>query len=1131
MTISKLVSIVFWNIHSLGYKLLEPDLRNFLSNFDIVCLCETWLSDLDDNNDKVQLPGYKYRLFNRQRIRLQGRHSGGILIMWKDYLDDNMCIVDCSSEYVYFNIGNDSFVFAYAAPPDSTQMLREYNPMEKLESLLYENRCGNLRYFGDLNARTGSLIDSEIDITEKIPTRNNKDKNTNAQGRRLASICKTCGYCIVNGRLGNIDETSNFTYRAKTGNSVIDYLIVPALKLDMVKNFHIYDRVESDHIPLSFQTEVSIKTNATQVTRPDNHSRHSVTSQARRNPGQDRIARYVWRYELADSYRTKLTNQLINMAPGDVNNTVSNINTAILESASDMKQKQRKSTPDQRHKNHPWFDDECSRVKKDVVESFKMNIKHRTHENQTRYNEIKKRYNKLKRLKCRKYHNEFVRSLLTDKRENPKKFWEKFQWKSKSTKIGASREDLQTHFRNVFENPVTNMDRGWEEYVCKFNDWWRVHGEDQTSEILDGEITEEEIETSLKKLKSGKSPGMDSLIPEFFKTTQDILIPTLKLLFNEILQSGNYPALWQHQLLTPVYKKGDVTDPNNYRGISLTSIFSKIFLNIIYIRIESFSTRHRLISDEQGGFKKGRWTIDNIFTLHCYIKAALKKKNGHLYALFIDYSKCFDTISRNGLWYKLIKLGFSKKCVKLLMSVYSQVDLHLKYCGSIGEEIRSNIGLKQGCPLSAILYSLYSNDITVALSQNLDTDQLQLPNVLMFADDTVVFSECANRMKILIKNLESYTNKWGLKINLDKTKLMVFRNKNADGKKLEVEFTLNNEKISYVDNYRYLGIVFQYTGSWTEQLSEAKTKGHRASLILREKLRKAYSLPIKDTLDLYKSCVQSGLLYGCEIWGNMNTDSIESIQSDFAKYILGLRQSTPNLGTLAELGLLPYKRFIVYRVIKFWIRLLTEDLPLQRQAYNYLMKSKGNNWTTFVKNNLDNLGFSYVWLDQGVEDLDHFLNVLLRKIKDCHVQDYDALVRTMPRLKLLQYLQIDPCNLSQYLRMPLSPFIRKQLARIRLSSHNLVIETGRWRKPSPIPRDERLCTTCNLGVIDDEVHFIYECDHPEIESLRRIHVCVTDNQKTIDDLRILLMSADTATQRHLALFCYRAQCIKQKLIL
>ena len=97
--------------------------------------------------------------------------------------------------------------------------------------------------------------------------------------------------------------------------------------------------------------------------------------------------------------------------------------------------------------------------------------------------------------------------------------------------------------------------------------------------------------------------------------------------------------------------------------------------------------------------------------------------------------------------YKLEKAGFSTSIVKLLMSIYSKVDLYVRVHGNVGEKIDSTIGLKQGCPLSTILFSLFTNDIVSSVGTNLN---FQERFMLLFADDMIVFSEDAWKLRKMI---------------------------------------------------------------------------------------------------------------------------------------------------------------------------------------------------------------------------------------------------------------------------------------------------------------------------------------------------------------------------------------------
>ena len=108
---------------------------------------------------------------------------------------------------------------------------------------------------------------------------------------------------------------------------------------------------------------------------------------------------------------------------------------------------------------------------------------------------------------------------------------------------------------------------------------------DELSEIEDAifndEITEEEILNSVKSLNPSKSAGPDGIPPQFFIQAHETIMPVMLALFNRIFSTGVFPDCWCSAIIIPIYKKGDINSPSNYRGISLLDIFGKIFTNII----------------------------------------------------------------------------------------------------------------------------------------------------------------------------------------------------------------------------------------------------------------------------------------------------------------------------------------------------------------------------------------------------------------------------------------------------------------------------------------------------------------------------------------------------------------------
>ena len=167
-------------------------------------------------------------------------------------------------------------------------------------------------------------------------------------------------------------------------------------------------------------------------------------------------------------------------------------------------------------------------------------------------------------------------------------------------------------------------------------------------DYLNRPITMQEITEACRLLKRGKACGSDQILNEYLIESSDILSSHLCDMFNHILDYGIFPEKWAEGIIVPLYKKGNVHDVNNYRGITLLSCLAKLFTSILNRRISSFCKQNHTISDAQFGFRKGQSTVDALFVLTNVVQKFINE-NKRLYCAFIDLKKCFDTIYRNGL--------------------------------------------------------------------------------------------------------------------------------------------------------------------------------------------------------------------------------------------------------------------------------------------------------------------------------------------------------------------------------------------------------------------------------------------------------------------------------------------------
>ena len=130
------------------------------------------------------------------------------------------------------------------------------------------------------------------------------------------------------------------------------------------------------------------------------------------------------------------------------------------------------------------------------------------------------------------------------------------------------------------------------------------------------------------------------------------MIQVYTSLFNIILNTGIIPNDWGVGIIKPIYKKkGSSEDPNNYRGITILSCFSKLFTSVLNERLKAYLENKNLLGNEQTGFRNGYSTLDNLFTLYGMIDILLFKKK-RLHCAFLDLEKAFDKINRTLLWEK-----------------------------------------------------------------------------------------------------------------------------------------------------------------------------------------------------------------------------------------------------------------------------------------------------------------------------------------------------------------------------------------------------------------------------------------------------------------------------------------------
>ena len=158
-----------------------------------------------------------------------------------------------------------------------------------------------------------------------------------------------------------------------------------------------------------------------------------------------------------------------------------------------------------------------------------------------------------------------------------------------SVKHNISTNEWYEHFKQLFTSTNTNSvtDKGMDNSSPAVRLSVETLSEVQilSNDILDSPISRKEISESIRYLKTNKAAGIDNILPEFIKNADDILLPYLELLFNVILETGQFPSSWTIGIIIPIHKSGNINNVDNYRGINLLSILGKVFTHIINKRL------------------------------------------------------------------------------------------------------------------------------------------------------------------------------------------------------------------------------------------------------------------------------------------------------------------------------------------------------------------------------------------------------------------------------------------------------------------------------------------------------------------------------------------------------------------
>ena len=217
--------------------------------------------------------------------------------------------------------------------------------------------------------------------------------------------------------------------------------------------------------------------------------------------------------------------------------------------------------------------------------------------------------------------------------------------------------------------------------------------------------TIDEVSKAIRQTGSGKSPGMDGIPAEIFKSAGPVALEALHPLLTSIWEEEDVPKEFRNTTFVSMSKnRSSKTDCDNYWGISLLYVAGKILARVILNRLITNISEENL-PKAQCGFRPNRSTTDMIFSVRQVQEKCIEQKLD-LVAVFIDLTKAFDAVNREVLWAILSKIGCSTKFMNLIRQFYDDMTGQVLSDGEASEPFSISNGIKQGCVLAPVLFNL-----------------------------------------------------------------------------------------------------------------------------------------------------------------------------------------------------------------------------------------------------------------------------------------------------------------------------------------------------------------------------------------------------------------------------------------